>query len=400
MIRSLNSNRAEEKMHQQTNEHADVVIIGAGPVGGLAALQLALSGRSVTVVEVRSRAETVRDARTLALSWNSMELLRKAGSWPNNLPVSLIDRVHVSQQGAFGRTLFKSEDIGLPHLGAVVDYPVLVATLTDALECAGVKVLWRHRVESVKSLKNYAVVTSVSEKGSNLLSCRLAVMADGGALAESQPGIKQFSHDYRQCAVLAEVRTELPPEGIAYQRFTHHGPLAMLPHGDTYMLVWTRSPEDAARLKSADDAEVATGLQRSFGERQGCILSVGPRVAFPLKMKQANRVISGRVALIGSAAQTMHPVAAQGLNLGLRDAANLSAVLANADDPGDSVTLATYATARRIDSNTVLAFTHGLIKLFDVHNPVLSEIKNFSLILLDTLPPLRRKLAHQLVFGA
>ncbi|WP_114152114.1 FAD-dependent oxidoreductase [Chromobacterium haemolyticum] len=386
-------------MQQQTNEHADVVIIGGGPVGALAALRLARAGREVTLVEARGRDEAVRDARALALSWHSRELLREAGAWPEDLPASLIDSVHVSQQGACGRTLLQGEDVGLPHLGAVVDYPALVAALGGALERAGVRVLWRHRVRTVKSLSHYAVVTVTSDAGESVLTCRLAVMAEGGALAESLPGVKRLSHDYRQCAVLAEVHTELPPKGVAYERFAHDGPLALLPHGDAYMLVWTRSAEDAACLQAADDAEVAAALQHAFGERQGRILSVGPRAAFPLTLKQLNRVVSGRVAMIGNAAQTMHPVAAQGLNLGLRDAAGLSEALAGAADPGDAAALAAYAASRRVDSHAVVGFTHGLIKLFDGHHPVVSAMRSVGLSALDALPPLRRKFASHLVFG-
>nr|WP_199066083.1 FAD-dependent oxidoreductase [Chromobacterium sp. ASV5] len=381
------------------NEHSDVLIVGGGPVGALAALKLAGEGRRVTLVEARARDAAIRDARALALSWHSRQQLAAVGAWPAALPCTMIDTVHVSQQGSCGRTVLQREDLALPHLGVVVDYPALVQGLAEVLEAAGVDVRWQCRVESVRSLSHYACVEVSGPESRELLTCRLAVLAEGGALADSLPGVKRLVHDYRQCAVLAEVATELPQTGVAYERFAADGPFALLPHGQGFMLVWTRGNDDAERLKQMDDEALCRELQQAFGERQGKIVSIGPRASFPLALRQVNRVISGRVALIGNAAQTMHPVAAQGLNLGLRDAIGLAGALRGAADPGDSRALAAYAAARKLDSHAVVGFTHGLIKLFDGHNPLLNSLRGVGMTALDVLPPLRRRFAGHLVFG-
>ncbi|QEL55862.1 FAD-dependent oxidoreductase [Chromobacterium paludis] len=386
-------------MNAMNSEHADVLIVGGGPVGALAALRLARQGRRVLLIEARARDAEVRDARALALSWHSRELLADAGAWPEDLPATVIDTVHVSQQGSCGRTRLDTSDLNLPHLGAVVDYPALVTGLGAALEQAGVQVWWQTRVCSVKSLSQYACAEVDAPEGKRLLTARLLVLAEGGGLAETLPGIRRLVHDYRQCAVLAEVETELPPQGVAYERFAHDGPFALLPHGERYMLVWTRSQADAERLVAADENALRAQLQQAFGERQGRIRSIGPRASFPLALRQANLLVSGRVALIGNAAQTMHPVAAQGLNLGLRDAVGLSQALEGAADPGDARALRRYAAARKRDSHAVVGFTHGLIKLFDGHHPVQNALRGAGMTVLDALPALRRKFAGHLVFG-
>ncbi|POA96688.1 2-octaprenyl-6-methoxyphenyl hydroxylase [Chromobacterium sinusclupearum] len=386
-------------MNAMNSEHADVLVVGGGPVGALAALRLARQGRRVLLIEARAREAEVRDARALALSWHSRELLADAGAWPDDMPSTVIDTVHVSQQGSCGRTRLDKSDLGLPHLGAVVDYPALVAGLSRALARAGVQVLWQTRVTSVKSLSQYACVEVETPQGKRLLTARLVALAEGGALAEALPGIHRRTHDYHQCAVLAEVETERPPMGVAYERFAHDGPFALLPHGERYMLVWTRSQDDAERLVAADESALRESLQQAFGERQGRILSIGPRASFPLALRQANQVVSGRVALIGNAAQTMHPVAAQGLNLGLRDAVGLCQALEGAGDPGDARALKRYAAARRLDSHAVVGFTHGLIKLFDGHHPLQNALRGIGMTTLDALPALRRKFAGHLVFG-
>ncbi|WP_230369006.1 FAD-dependent oxidoreductase [Paludibacterium denitrificans] len=248
------------------------------------------------------------------------------------LKATLIDTVHVSQQGAWGRTVLNRADLALPHLGVVVDYPVLTTAINQQLEQAGVNVRWDTRVTAVKSLHHYATVSTSGPEGEDWLTCRLVVLAEGGALADTLPGVKRLVHDYRQSAVLATITTEKPHDGVAYERFSHQGPFALLPHGDGFMLVWTRSHDDAQTLQTLDDAAVIAQLQQAFGDRQGKIVSVGPRAVFPLALRQVNRVVSGRVVLIGNAAQTMHPVAAQGLNLGLRDAIGLTDALVGVPD--------------------------------------------------------------------
>ncbi|MGL6070815.1 FAD-dependent monooxygenase [Craterilacuibacter sp.] len=376
--------------------HADVIVVGAGPVGALAALRLARTGVRVLMIEARAQDAPVRDARALALSWASRALLADVGAFPDSVPASVIDTVHVSQQGRMGRTKISHRDLGLPHLGVVVDYPALNKALVDVLAKAGVMVKWGSRVCLVNSLARYAAVTL--ENG-EMLSARLVVLADGGALAAGLPGIRRHVHDYAQSALLAQVDFEEAPAGVAFERFADAGPLALLPHAGGTMLVWTRTSEDALRLQAEAPEQLAAELQQALGERLGRVTAVGERTVFPLALRQLNRVVSGRVVMIGNAAQTMHPVAAQGLNLGLRDAAQLAEILSDAADPGDAQLLAAYAKSRKRDSHSVVGFTHGLIRLFDGSAALTGAVRGAGMTLLDAVPPLRRRFAGYLVFG-
>jgi 2-octaprenyl-6-methoxyphenol hydroxylase len=380
-------------------QHGDIAVIGGGPAGALAALEFARAGRRVILFEAREREAHIDDARALALSWSSRQRLVDAGAWADDLSASLIDTVHVSQQGSWGRTVIRTADTGLPHLGLVVDYPALTRAIDARLEAAGVEVFWGQRVTGLRSLDAYAVIDSDGAAGTRRTTARLAVLAEGGALVDQLPGVRRHVHDYRQSALLARVLTEIPHQGIAYERFSREGPLALLPHGEGFMLVWTRSHEDAARLRAGEQKALRDALQSALGNRHGRVLSVSAPALFPLAMRCANRVISGRVALIGNAAQTLHPVAAQGLNLGIRDAVALARATANCRDPGEDNALAAYRAARRLDSEAVVGFTHALVGLFDRPDPALALVRGLGMNLLDSVPALRRRFAGHLVFG-
>lgn len=380
-------------------QHAGIAIVGGGPVGALAALLLASAGHRVVLLEARQQGTPVHDARALALSWASRLHLQSVGAWPDDLPASVIDTVHVSQQGRWGRTVIHAEDSGLPHLGHVVDYPLLSAALERQLIAAGVQVQWGTRVVKLQRLGAYVVLDYQNAKGSGSLTTRLAVLADGGALLEQLPGCRTRQYDYRQSAVLAQVRTAEAARGVAYERFSRFGPLAMLPHGDGFTLVWICSPAEAEALCQLDEAARCQALQQAFGERQGLILSMSAPVSYPLRMRQVRQVVQGRVLLIGNAAQALHPVAGQGLNLGIRDAVALAAAVGCEGDPGDAARLAAYAGARRRDSRAVVGFTHGLIQVFASGLPLSGMVRGLGMNMLDLLPPLRRRFAEHLVFG-
>lgn len=380
-------------------EHIDILVVGAGPVGALAALELLAEGHQVMLAETRAQDAPVRDARALALSWASREALAHAGIWHEGLPATVIDTVHVSQQGSWGRTVLSRDDLGLPHLGLVVDYAELSQALSESLEHAELPVAWQTRVTQIKPLARYVQVKLEQNGAPHLMTARLVVLAEGGALAESLPGITRDVHDYHQCALLAEVSTDTPSQGVAYERFAGRGPLALLPRGDGYMLVWTRSPEDAARLVDEPEAVLLSELQEAMGERLGVFREARARAVFPLSLRRVNRPVSQRVALIGNASQTLHPVAAQGLNLGIRDAAALAQTLRGQADPGSSHVLEQYARRRRLDNRAVVGFTHGLVQFFEHHSALASAVRGFGMNLLDVSPSLRRGFASHLVFG-
>ncbi|MBV8648701.1 FAD-dependent monooxygenase [Paludibacterium sp.] len=379
--------------------HGDVAVIGGGPAGALAALLFARQGRHVLLFEARAEGEVIRDARALALSAESQRHLAEAGGWPAGLPATAIDTVHVSQQGCWGRTLIRAADVGLPHLGQVVDYAALTAALDAELAAAGVDVLWGCRAEALDTLAGFARVRYHGAQGAGAATARLAVLAEGGALIDTLAGIHRDEHDYHQTALLAQVRFDAPHRGVAYERFSQDGPLALLPYGDGCMLVWTRSPADAEALRDGPPEVLAAALQKAFGERLGAVRSVERPATFPLRLRRASRVTGRRVALIGNAAQTVHPVAAQGLNLGIRDAVTLARLTAGAADPGEPALLARYAAARKPDTRAVIGFTHGLMRVFESRDPLVGVARAVGMNLLDALPPLRRRFAGHLVFG-
>jgi len=384
---------------ETVSEHVEIAVVGGGPVGALAALRLAQAGRKVVLIEARDPAAKLADARAIALSWASLAAFAEAGVTVPETALTAIDTVHVSQQGGWGRTVLSRDDLDLSRLGAVLDYPVLAEACQQALIAAGVTVLWQTRVTEVAALSAFARLTLSRDGKTRPLTCRLAVLADGGELAEQLPDVTRRVHDYHQSALLAELRTERPHDGVAYERFSRRGPLALLPHGDAFKLVWTRSPDEAQALRDAPPEVLIAQLDEALAGRFGKILSVTGRAVFPLTLKQVNRTVSSRVALIGNAAQTMHPVAAQGLNLGVRDALGLVEAVTASADPGEAGALRRYAGLRRLDSQAVVGFTHGLVSLFDGTGNGVSLLRGLGMNLLDILPPARRRFAGHLVFG-
>jgi 2-octaprenyl-6-methoxyphenol hydroxylase len=377
-------------------EQVDVAIVGAGPVGAALAALLAPSGRSVRVLEARSAPS--RDARTLALSQASRECLEEAGGWPAAGVTPILD-IHVSQKGGPGRTVISAADQGLEALGYTVSYASLEETLERRLAALGASVSWGAPCESIDLTPECA---SLRLAGGGTVEARLLVLADGGANARRIPGLSYAEKDYGQVAVTGPVRTDRPHRGRAYERFTPQGPVALLPVEDRYALVWTATPEEASRILALDDAEFLARLQAHFGDRAGRFVAAGPRASFPLRLRTINSTIARRTVIAGNAAQAMHPIAGQGLNIGLRDAAALAALLAadRAGDPGSETLLEAYRRARRRDAGRGVAFTDFLVGAFMDDRRVVAWGRGVALAALDLLPPARRWLAGRMINGA
>lgn len=394
-------------MAQTIPDHVDILVVGGGPVGACVALLAAQAGYSVGLIEERTplfaSAEALPplDPRTLALSYASHQSLAAAGLWrPEFFSMTPIDRVHVSQQGGFGRTCLHADDVALPHLGFTVPYSGLVSCIDHVLQHSDVHWLTAARVTRLRSLARYTEVTWADHRGqSSTLTARLVVCADGGGLIEQLPDIRRYEHDYQQSAIIAPLGTSVPHHNQAFERFSDDGPMALLPAEKGMILVWTRDTATAQALLACDEANFIAEFSRVFGDRLGGLSLLGERVALPLRSKIANKVVSSRVVLVGNAAQTMHPVAAQGLNLGLRDARTLVDTLQTGGDPGDSARLAAYARARRQDSLAITGFTHSLIALVDGAGWWRKAARGVGLTTLDTVAPLRRRFAQHLVFG-
>lgn len=376
----------------------DIVITGAGPVGAVCALALRQGGLNPLVLEARSKNAPVNDKRTLALSYGSRLILERLGVWGHLTKATPITRIHISHKGGLGRAELNANEEGVPALGYVLAYGQLHHALESALGEAGVNVSHGMPVEDVSPGTDAAMIKTGGEHPKER-AARLAVIADGGRGGKT--GQPVFSRDYHQVAVVADVLTELPHQGLAYERFTPDGPVALLPNGEGYSLVWVNPPEKAEHIVSLDDAQFLAALHEHFGNRQGRFISTGPRARFPLKLDYRGVRAGERVARIGNASQTLHPVAGQGFNLGLRDAWELaqSCLETSPESLGSQQQLKAFAASRRQDALPGIGFTDVLVKSFSTPNFLLHHLRGAGLMALQALPPVRHFVARRMLFG-
>ena len=367
----------------------DVLIAGGGPVGAM--LALGLRGCGVSVLNVRS--ETPAGERPIALSYGSRLLLEREGAWAAASPTP-ISEIHVSQQGAFGRTLLRAADYDLPALGYVAAYSGILGWMSAAdAGHSGVD----GRVIDWRPVANHIEVRVERTTGGETLErTRLLVLADG-----APAGLAEDGRDYGQHAVVAEVQTERAHRNIAWERFTPGGPIALLPYQNRYALIWSIESDAAQSLLALPEAEFLLRLGAAFGRRVGPFLAASPRAKFPLSLRH-RRVVEPRTILVGNAAQTLHPVAGQGLNLGLRDAVVLAELIASTHprELGSDAFLKRYTARRRLDRAAGIGFTDAVVRLFSNSSATLRMVRGAGLAFLDILPPARAFLARRMIYGA
>jgi 2-octaprenyl-6-methoxyphenol hydroxylase len=375
---------------------SDVLIVGAGPVGAVCALALQQQGIAPLVLEAQPE-DARADTRTLALSHGSRLILERLGVWGRLDAVTPITRIHISQRGAFGVARLSADEVNVPALGYVLPYATLTAALKQALADAAIAVEYGVAVERIESGADAATLQLADGRRA---AAALVVVADGGR-GEAAPAPK-FERDYDQMAVVCEVQTELPHGNQAYERFTPEGPAALLPKGHRYALVWTASREDAERISQLPDEEFLVALTRHFGGRQGRFLQASPRKTFPLKLAYTGSEAADRVVRIGNAAQTLHPVAGQGFNIGLRDAWELASLCGDTppSEIGSAAMLAAYARGRRVDVLGGVGFTDFLVRVFSNDIAPLRHARGLGLLALEVLPPLKAFVARRMIFGA
>jgi 2-octaprenyl-6-methoxyphenol hydroxylase len=312
----------------------------------------------------------------------------------STLVTTPITAIHVSQAGGFGRTLIRCEDDALPALGYVCDAQALSAKL---LATAGERTLGRVTAWRPDSTR---VHVTIDENGTQYeIATRLLVIADGGQYAGDDVALR----DYDQSAIVARVRTEIVRRGTAFERFTANGPLALLPFAeDEIALIWTVRARDAAALVEQSGERFLAALGAEFGHRLGRFIQVGPRASIALKLwYRGSNTLAPRVIAIGNAAQTLHPVAGQGLNLGLRDAIELAAAARRTDRGalGDARFTDRYNSARRGDRRATIAATDSLVRIFSNESAWLRAARGAGLAALDLAPPARRLLARRMMLG-
>ncbi len=385
------------------NGHYDIVIAGGGMIGTSLALALAPLGLKVAVVEAVERQAATQpsfDDRTTALSRSTQRMFTAMGLWPQIVAASTpIASIHVSDQGRFGFSHIDAEEQGVEALGYVVVNRVLGSVLQDALDSAtGIDVLCPARISGV-AIAPDAVTVTVAKKDDEetALSAALLVAADGANSAVREMlGITASKDHYGQRAVIGNVLSERPVDNVAYERFTEQGPLAVLPITEGRAgFIWTVSEDDAERVMNLDDAEFLAELQREFGYRLGEFSRVGKRAAYPLILSKAMRLTATRSVLIGNSAHGLHPVSAQGFNLGMRDVAAIVDCIADAQagdidfDPGNAAMLERYAEWRRADQKKLVRFTDGLVKLFGSRRRPLRALRNVGMLGFDLIPGVR-----------
>ena len=380
----------------------DLAIVGAGPVGATLALALADADLDVVVLDARAKGESLRGDRTLALSHGARLIFERLGVWgelsaaPGAVtPITAID---ISQAGGFGTARLTAVENDLPALGYVVSYRALQAALDAAMVRTGVKVRHGKEVAAVGGTPAYAAIECAGDDAPPI-HARLAAVADGTGAAVA--GVPRRRHDYGQVAVVAKLWRMRPHDGVAFERFTPDGPLALLPQGDHYGLIWTAAPGRAEALLALDDALFLAQLERHFGPRVRGFTRVEARRAFPLALEYATATVGSRCVVLGNAAQTLHPVAGQGFNVGLRDAYELAQAIVDAprDALGEPRMLARHARGRRTDRWAGIAFTHGLVNLFGNDLALFRWPRGLALTLLDALPPAKRAFTRAMLFG-
>lgn len=357
-----------------------VAIAGGGPTGMALALALRHQGIAAEIFEARTRAEVREDARVLALSDGSRQILEWLGAWPQQAATS-IQRIHISHCGGLGRTMLRASEMDVQSLGWVLPAEQLITTLETAINHAGIIYHEQKKVGSGKTA-----------------DFSLTAWAEG-TVHDAGPVHDITTHDYAQHAVLCQVHTAEPHHHIAWERFTEEGPVALLPLGHAYAVVLTCAAADAARITALSDADFLVLLQQRFGTRHR-FTSATPRENFPLGLRYRQQIVGERQVWLGNAAQTLHPVAGQGFNLALRDVWELARTLQNAPDPGSADRLATYAKHRQIDRRGAIGFTHALINTFASTFPPVRHARGAGLLALDLFPALQKFVARRMIFGA
>lgn len=378
-----------------------IVIVGGGPVGLALALALQQQQLPVTVLESRAQGASHQDQRALALSYGTKLILEKLGVWSAVAPhTTAIDSIHISQRGGLGRSKLKASEHGLPALGYVVAYGALMQALDGAVNHADIR--YGASATSIRHQAEFAEVEFDDAGVMQLMTSPLLVVADGGRSLEDIPGITRETKAYGHDALVSKVSCELPHDNIAYERFTPSGPMALLPNGARdFSLVWTGEKALIDRLLTLDDARFLAELHTAFGDRVGRFLSVQKRMSFPLKLSQLNAASTPHLLVVGNAAQTMHPVAGQGFNVGMRDAWALANLIqqTSADAWGGSAMLSAYQQQRQRDSQGGLLFTDFLVNVFSNDRLGFAPLRGAGLGLLHMLPPVKRFLVNKMSYG-
>lgn len=384
----------------------DILIVGGGMVGASLAVALKPLKLKIGLIEAFNfgvAEQPSYDDRSIALSYGSSRIYQGMGLWEKlRAGVESIQHIHISDQGHFGATRLEATQEKVPALGYVVESRVLGKLLYEELtQDANIELIVPAKVFAVTQDADSVQVSIERDGVVDSVQTRLLVVSDGANSAvRDMLGIAATRREYHQTALITNVTTAEPHQQRAYERFTPNGPLALLPLTEgRYSLVWTHRDEDVAATMALDDAAFLRKLQAEFGYRQGEFVRVGQRATYPLVLQKAVREVAGRAVVIGNSSHALHPVAGQGLNLGLRDVATLADLLAEAarhgTDPGDATLLADYEQRRQPDYQAVVQYTDTLVRIFSNDFAPLGHARAGGLLAVDRVPALRHWITQQ-----
>ncbi|SET82574.1 2-octaprenyl-6-methoxyphenyl hydroxylase [Thalassotalea agarivorans] len=387
------------------NNSVDIVIAGGGLSGLLLARSLITSSPSLSIAVVESQSISFKqanqfDQRVLALSHHSAKYLEKIGVWPAcQAHATAINHIHISDRGNYGKARIDACDHNVEALGYVIAMADLGKALQDSVNNAD-NICW-YSPDSIVAFEQHQQHVDITlDSGSNL-QAKLLLACDGGQSKIRQSlSIDTIESEYAQSAIVCNLEMEKAHLGKAYERFTSHGPIAMLPLKQTNTsLVWTTTPEQALALINADTQEFTKQLEKAFGYWLGSVVKVGERGSFPLSLVQAKQNISHRIALIGNASHTIHPIAGQGFNLGLRDVELMATLVQQAivqqQDIGQLALLSQYQQQRLSDQQAIISLTDSLVTLFSNDHAPLVAGRNIALKVLNYVSPLKQAFVNK-----
>ena len=383
----------------------NIIIVGGGPVGAVLALRLQQQGIAFIMLEARKQGASHQDRRALALSYGSRLILEKLNVWHAvEASATAINTIHISQRGGLGRTKLSAAQHQLPAIGYVLPYGALTQALDAALDTSSV--IYGAEATHIQPGADISTVRFKQAETTKSLSAALLVIADGGRSLNDIEGIQKETKEYGHDALVTKVTTELPHNNIAYERFTPQGPMALLPNGQgkhshEFSLVWTGLQANIHAVSGLDDLTFLKQLHETFGDRVGQFLSVEKRLSFPLKLSTLKPSTAPHLAIIGNAAQTMHPVAGQGFNVGMRDAWTLADLIINTPQSvlgGDDM-LANYSQQRKRDTRGGLLFTDLLVNVFSNDLIGVGSLRGAGLGMLDLFKPAKNLLVSKMSFG-
>lgn len=380
----------------------DCAIIGGGPVGLVFAILNHASKVKIQIFESKNRGATNQDNKALALSNGSRLILEEIGIWDRlDKNITKIEKIHTSQVGSFGRTLLDAGEFNEESLGYIISYGDLMAVLQEEIECIS-NIMTFYETKVTKCIDEKAILNLSLETNNKIknLKSEFVILADGAAEdiegLELNKKIKHFDHT----AIVTKVLTEIPHRNIAYERFTSNGPIALLPNrNDKFSLVWTGPSKLIEKLEQLNQESFLSQLHESFGDRVGSFLECEKRISFDLKQTYVEVMHSNIVAL-GNASQTMHPVAGQGLNTGLRDAYKLNqSLIGRSKIKSLEALLDEYKHSRAGERKKILNFTEMLVKSFSNDLVGLKKVRGYALSLLDITRPIKQSFVRKMSYG-